>query len=87
MTQSEDLIIELETAKYINGHKILLKFSDGHMHTIDFKPFFDRSLNPMIRKYLDIEKFKAFSIENGDLQWNDYDLCFPIIDLYEGNIQ
>jgi len=44
------------------------------------------SLNPLIRAYLDLDKFKNFSIEYGNLFWNDYDLCFPIADLYEGRI-
>jgi hypothetical protein len=44
------------------------------------------SLNPLIRKYLDLNEFKKFELDNGDLQWNDYDLCFPIADLYENCI-
>lgn len=28
----------------------------------------------------------ALKFDDGDLQWNDYDLCFPIHDLYTGNI-
>jgi hypothetical protein len=40
----------------------------------------------MTRKFLDINEFKKFKIEYGDLVWNDYELCFPIIDLYEDNI-
>ncbi|MCX6583441.1 MAG: hypothetical protein NT166_24965 [Candidatus Aminicenantes bacterium] len=30
--------------------------------------------------------FKKFKIEYGDLIWNDYEMCFPIMDLYENNI-
>ena len=40
----------------------------------------------MIKKYLNPDEFKKFTIEYGDLTWNDYDLCFPIADLYEGKI-
>ncbi len=40
----------------------------------------------MTRKYLDKEYFKAFSVEYGDLVWNDYELCFPIWDLHEGRL-
>jgi len=40
----------------------------------------------MTRKFLDINEFKKFKIEYGDLVWNDYEMCFPIIDLYEDNI-
>ena len=30
--------------------------------------------------------FKKFNLEYGELQWNDYDLAFPIYDLYKGTI-
>ena len=40
----------------------------------------------MIRKYLDVELFQQFSLIYGDLVWHDYELCFPIADLYEGTI-
>ncbi len=53
---------------------------------IDFYPFLSASLNPLIRKYLDPEEFSRFEINEGDLEWNDYDLCFPIADLYENKI-
>ena len=55
-----------------------------------FFPFFldleQQARNPMTRKFLDINEFKKFKIEHGDLVWNDYEMCFPIIDLYEDNI-
>ena len=34
----------------------------------------------------DINEFKKFKIKYGDLVWDDYEMCFPIIDLYEDNI-
>ena len=40
----------------------------------------------VIRKYLDEKKFKQYELDDGDLEWNDYDLCFPIADLYENTI-
>jgi hypothetical protein len=33
---------------------------------------------------LDESKFKQFLILDGNLNWNDYDLIFPIADLYQG---
>lgn len=54
------------------------------MRTIDFEPFLRRSRNPLIQAYLDPGLFSAFSIKEGDLVWGDYDLCFPIADLYDG---
>lgn len=86
MRLAEGAIIDIEEAKYIVGHKLQLLFSDGRVSIVDFEPFLRNSLNPLIRKYLALENFLNFSVEYGDLFWNDYDLCFPIADLYEGRI-
>jgi hypothetical protein len=40
----------------------------------------------MARKYLDKKLFRDFKIEYGDIIWNDYEMCFPIGDLYEGKV-
>ena len=48
--------------------------------------FLNNAKNPMTRKYLDKKVFKNFSINYGDIIWNDYEMCFPIWDLHEGNI-
>ena len=81
-----DQVITIEAVKHIEAHKLELLFNDGTRRLIDFFPFLSTSLNPHIRKYLDPEAFLKFEIDNGDLEWNDYDLCFPIWDLYEGEI-
>jgi hypothetical protein len=77
---------EITSAEYVAGYQWQLRFSDGKERMIDFGPFLRRSLNPMLRAYLDPEKFKQFTVTSGDLQWNDFDLCFPIADLYEGRV-
>ena len=82
----EEWVIAIEEAQYIKDYTLRLNFSDGKELEIDFGPFLHRSLNPLIKKYLDIDMFKRFTIENGDLFWNDYDLCFSTADLYEGKI-
>lgn len=88
---AEDQIILIENADYLNEYKIRLQFNDQTTQTIDFENFICSSNNPHIAKYADLAIFKNFSITDGDLEWNDYDLCFPIADLYEnqniGNIR
>lgn len=76
-------IIAIEQAEYMGGYKIRLVFNDYKNQIIDFYNFIVSSYNPEIQKYKDLELFKQFSITDGDLEWNDYDLCFPIADLYE----
>ncbi|GIK58532.1 MAG: DUF2442 domain-containing protein [Chloroflexi bacterium] len=86
LTSEQVWIVDIEAVEYIEGYKLRLLFSDKSENVVDFEPFLSNSLNPMIRKYLDIEIFKQFTVEHGDLFWNDYDLCFPIADLYRGKI-
>jgi hypothetical protein len=60
--------------------------SDGKENLVDFKPFLSKSLHPSIKKYLDENMFSNFSLTDGNLNWNDYDLIFPLSDLYNGQI-
>jgi len=82
----DEQVILVEKVNHIGDFKLELVFNDKTRHVIDFYPFLSRSLNPLIRKYLSPEEFSKFEIDEGDLEWNDYDLCFPIADLYENRI-
>ena len=78
--------IAITQAKYLGQYEIHFTFSDQTERSIDFSGFLNRSRNPMTRKFLDEKLFKVFKIEFGDIVWNDYELCFPIHDLHEGNV-
>jgi hypothetical protein len=84
---SEGQIITIEKADYLGDYRLKLTFNDNTSQLINFYPFLNNSLNPFIRRYLDINEFKKFKLDNGDLEWNNYDLCFSIADLYENNIK
>ena len=86
MTEVMDQIIDIHQVDYIEKYKLKITFSDGKEQMVDFGPFLKKSKHPDIQKYLEIEKFKKFSIIAGNLDWNDYELCFPTIDLYRGQI-
>ena len=86
MTLAKDTVIDIERAEHLENYKLRIDFSDGFQRVVDFEPFLRDSHSPMIRAYLDPEKFLNFRIEHGDLIWNDYGLCFPIADLYEDTI-
>lgn len=79
-------LIAIKSANYIGDYAIRISFSDGTNRLVDFKPFLENALHPSIRKYLDEKKFKQFEIVDGNLNWNNYDLIFPINDLYQGKI-
>ena len=78
--------LKIVSAKYLSDYAIRVKFSDGKEKLVDFKPFLSKSLHPSIKKYLDENKFSNFSLIDGNLNWNDYDLIFPLSDLYNGQI-
>jgi len=80
------MVISIEKAVYRDEYKIELLFSDGTRKVIDFESFLRNSKNPMSSKYLDRNLFGSFTIEYGDISWNNFELCFPIWDLYEGRI-
>lgn len=86
-TEKEGLeTINIVSATYFTAYVIQVVFSDAVEKAIDFQPFLSKSQHPSISKYLDLNNFKKFDIIDGNLNWNDYDMIFPVWDLYEGKI-
>jgi len=79
--------INIVAAELVGDFRIHLQFDDGIEQTVDFKPFLTHALHPDIRAWLDPARFAAFRLEYGELIWGDYDLCFPVIDLYRNQIE
>ena len=78
--------LNITTAQMIGDYALYLTFDDGTSQTVDFKPFLSLSRHPDIRAYLEPSRFSAFRIEHGELVWGDYDLCFPVADLYRNQL-
>ena len=79
-------IVRAEKIGDSGSYCLRLQFNDGAVRDVDFKKFLEKSSNPLIRAYLNRELFDKFAIKEGDLIWGDYELCFPVGDLYDGNI-
>lgn len=79
-------IVNILKAEIDGEYRLLLTFDDGKQQAIDFYPFLARSVHPDIRVYLDAARFSKFRIQDGELVWGDYDLCFPMADLYHNTI-
>jgi hypothetical protein len=75
--------IEITDAKFASNFTLALTFSDGKKHCVDFASFLKTSQHPEVQKYLNPKQFKRYSIWNGDLMWGDFDLIFPVADLYQ----
>lgn len=80
------MVVSIEKAEYLSGYSIRLVFSNGLQRDIDFEDFLRSAKNPMTTKYLDKKLFQSFSLQYGDIVWNDYEMCFPIWDLHEGKL-
>ena len=79
-------VLNIVRAESTGGCRLSLVFDDGATQTIDFEPFLLAASHPAIRAYLDPKHFASYRIEHGDLVWGDYDLCFPVGDLYLNQI-
>ena len=79
-------VVQIEAVRYVSPYKLRIRFDDGRENTVDFGPFLKTSAHPSIRAYLELNRFKNFTIEDGVLHWNDFDLVFPMADLYAGRI-
>jgi hypothetical protein len=79
--------INIIKADLIEKYRLHLVFDDGKEQVVDFKPFLSGSRHPEIRQWLDPARFASFRLEYGELVWGDWDLCFPIMDLYRNDIR
>lgn len=79
--------VAIESASYVAPYRLRLRFDDGKENLVDFAPFLSASAHPSIREYLEMARFKQFTVEDGFLHWNDFDLVFPMADLYAGTIR
>lgn len=84
--ENETEVIKVISAKIISEFLIEIEFNDGVKRILDFKPFLLKSLHPSISKYLNHQVFERFEIIDGNLNWNDYELIFPVWDLYKGEL-
>ncbi|HIP76166.1 MAG TPA: DUF2442 domain-containing protein [Psychromonas hadalis] len=79
--------LSINNVTYLHDYILNLVFSDGKNINVNFKDFIHSSPHPDIQKYKNIEEFKNFQLDYGDLEWNDYELAFPIFDLYQNNLK
>lgn len=86
MSLTKTQVLQLKHVEQVTPYRLRLQFADGHVTEVDFEPFIQQAQHPSIRKYLDQNLFQQYRIEHGDLMWGDFDLVFPIHQLYDGKI-
>lgn len=87
ITSKEDKVITISKAKYLCDYVLEIEFDDGIIQIVDFAPFLTTSPHPEVKKYLNVLLFKDFIVKNGQLYWNDYDLIFPVTNLYNNDVK
>ncbi|SHI43277.1 Protein of unknown function [Tangfeifania diversioriginum] len=70
----------------LDNYKLQITFNDETKTIVDFESFLKNSQHPAIKKYLDKTNFRNFEIVDGNINWNDYDMIFPVEDLKKGQI-
>lgn len=79
--------ISVKAARYLDGHRLEVVFTDNRKQVIDFAGFLQTHSHPQFNKYRKEDNFKKFKIENGNIIWGkDWDMIFPVYDLYGGKI-
>ena len=74
-------------AEDLGNLKVKVFFNDNKSQLIDIGDFIRKNPHPQYNKYLDPKKFKKFAIENGNIVWGkNWDLIFPVEQLYQGRI-
>jgi hypothetical protein len=80
------MYLRVKKARYVPRHRVDITFNDGIHRVVDFGPFLKQARNPMFTKYRGLKEFKSFHIQDGDLMWGDFEMIFPIMDLYNGTL-
>jgi len=79
-------LVSIKKAIYVGDLVVRIVFSDDTEKVVDFRVFLQNHAHPSFTKYLDEKEFRKYKIVNGNLNWNDYDMIFPIEQLYQGKI-
>lgn len=84
---SRTLNLEVKNATYLDGYRLSIAFNDGKKKIVDFSGFISQNNKQALSKYKNINYFKKFKIEEGNIVWGkNWDLIFPVSQLYNGKI-
>lgn len=80
--------IFITKACHLHDYTVEVVFNDQTRQIIDFTAQIEKIRVPEYQKYQQVEHFKEFAIENGNLVWGeDWDLIFPVDQLYDNQIK
>lgn len=74
-------------AHSIGNLTIEMRFNDNTIQCVNIGEFIHAHPHPQYDKYLDEQEFLKFTLDDGNIVWGeDWDLVFPIEQLYAGAI-
>ena len=75
------------SAEWVGEFRVRVGFKDQTEKTVDFGPYLATHSHPNINPYKEIDAFKTFYIDSGNLVWGeDWDMIFPNWKLYRGHL-
>ena len=87
MKTAPEIDIRLQSAEWVIDYTLRLTFADGIEQVVDFTGPFSR-LRGYYARYREIEEFKNFKVDEGNLVWGEnWDVIFPIHKLYENSLR
>jgi len=78
--------LSVNSVEHKIGHILDIEFTDGHHEVVDFSKFIFTSGHPDYDKYKSVPEFLKYEIIDGNLNWDNYRMIFPIEDLYHNKI-
>jgi hypothetical protein len=78
--------LSVSSVRHVKSHILELTFNDGHVQVLDFAPFIFSNGHPDYDQYKSESGFLNFQLIDGNLNWGDYTMIFPVEDLYRGEI-
>ena len=76
----------VEKAIHLTSHILEIEFNNGHKTVVDFAPFIFSVGHPDYEPYKKLDTFLKYEIIDGNLNWDDYTMIFPVEDLYANKI-
>ena len=72
-------------AHHVGNLTLEMKFNDDTVQRVNIGDFILRHPHPQYDKYLNEQEFVKYTIDDGNIVWGeDWDLIFPIEELYSG---
>ncbi len=73
--------LSVKSAVHKKSHILEILFSDGHTECVDFSMFIFSNEHPDYVQYRNEDNFLKYQIVDGNLNWDDYTMIFPVEDL------